>query len=226
MTPHGNHSLRSLRLGGGLGRDCLLVSRTVQLDSQAWEPAPEGAALAILGRCWQDQAGELRSFLARADITLLDPRRLSDQEVRRVLERQLAEPSGGLRLWRSKGPPPVWPNRTVPIETVVAEAIASRRAPQEQKRRTIELERYYHDDTPIQGAAFKVKLSDGSVREGTLDASGRATVEDVPDGSASVQFGPDARPWEPVDKEKNPDFKEAFTSADVDALIARTTGTP
>jgi type VI secretion system secreted protein VgrG len=90
--------------------------------------------------------------------------------------------------------------------------------------RTLELERRYHDDAPVQGAAFKVKLSDGSVREGKLDSTGRARVEDVPDGSASVQFGPDARPWQMVDQQKNPDFKKHLTVSDIDALIDQAMG--
>jgi hypothetical protein len=83
----------------------------------------------------------------------------------------------------------------------------------------IELDHRYHDDEPVHGAAFKVQLADGTVREGTLDNSGHAVIEDVPDGPASVQVGPDARPYALIDQDKSPTYKSTLTSTDIDALI-------
>jgi hypothetical protein len=91
--------------------------------------------------------------------------------------------------------------------------------------RTIELERRYHDDEPLQGAPFELQLSDGRTVTGKLDKFGRARVEGVSPGVAHVRFGPDERPWEPVDQRVSPAFRENFNEADVRALIARHRGT-
>jgi len=90
--------------------------------------------------------------------------------------------------------------------------------------RTIELERRYHDDDPLQGATYELILQDGRKINGRLDESGRAVIDGVPPGVAHVRFGPDSRPWERVDQRENPEFKPSFSEADADALITRYAG--
>nr|MBL0678467.1 type VI secretion system effector VgrG [Aeromonas dhakensis] len=51
--------------------------------------------------------------------------------------------------------------------------------------------KFYHLDSelmPLAGTPYKAVLSDGSVREGTLDGDGMALLEDVPAGTASVTY--------------------------------------
>ncbi|UUT58056.1 type VI secretion system effector VgrG [Aeromonas hydrophila] len=51
--------------------------------------------------------------------------------------------------------------------------------------------KFYHLDSelmPLAGTPYKAVLSDGSVREGTLDGEGMALLEDVPAGTASVTY--------------------------------------
>ncbi|MFJ1520288.1 DUF2345 domain-containing protein [Acinetobacter sp. ABJ_C1_1] len=53
------------------------------------------------------------------------------------------------------------------------------------------LEYLHSDGTPVKGADYEVLLSDGSVRKGKLDASGKAIVSGVPAGRAKIQYGED-----------------------------------
>ncbi|AHE49135.1 VgrG protein [Aeromonas hydrophila 4AK4] len=51
--------------------------------------------------------------------------------------------------------------------------------------------KFYHLDSelmPLAGTPYKAVLSDGSVREGTLDGEGMALLEEVPAGTASVTY--------------------------------------
>jgi len=80
----------------------------------------------------------------------------------------------------------------------------------------------YHDDEPVQGAKYIATLSDGSTRQGTLDAQGRMNLNDVPVGPVKVELGPDARSYARKDKTSNPDFKgEQLSEADIDSLIQK-----
>jgi hypothetical protein len=83
----------------------------------------------------------------------------------------------------------------------------------------LELEFLYHDDGPVYEAPFTLELNDGSKIEGKLDAAGKATVKNLTSLPKRVQFGPDQRPWKRKDEEKNPDYKEQFSSADAEALV-------
>jgi type VI secretion system secreted protein VgrG len=74
-------------------------------------------------------------------------------------------------------------------------------------------------DDPIQEADFTVRFSNGLEVSGKLNKQGKARLVGVPSGSAEVRYGPDARPFEPVKQEKNPDYREAMGEADLDALI-------
>ncbi|MBL8240463.1 MAG: hypothetical protein JNM66_23785 [Bryobacterales bacterium] len=74
---------------------------------------------------------------------------------------------------------------------------AAARKPAEA-RTWIELELTDDDDvTPIGGAAYKVTLPDGAVREGTLDGNGRARLEGIPAGVCTVEL-----PYEESECEK------------------------
>jgi type VI secretion system secreted protein VgrG len=80
----------------------------------------------------------------------------------------------------------------------------------------------YHDDEPVQGATYVATLSDGSKREGTLDAQGRLNLQDVPSGVVQVELGPDARAYSRKDQTQNPDYKGSqLSDSDINALIAK-----
>ena len=55
------------------------------------------------------------------------------------------------------------------------------------------------DGNPMAGEAYRLALPDGSTREGTLDAEGKAHIEDLPSGTCQVSFpNLDAADWEPA----------------------------
>ncbi|MDO7216958.1 type VI secretion system Vgr family protein [Acinetobacter nosocomialis] len=61
----------------------------------------------------------------------------------------------------------------------------------ETKTDDLLLEYLHSDGTPVKGADYEVLLSDGSIRKGKLDASGKAIVSGVPAGRAKIQYGED-----------------------------------
>lgn len=87
--------------------------------------------------------------------------------------------------------------------------------------RTLELDHRYHDDGPIDGAAFLVRFANGYEVSGKLDSQGRARLVAVPPGSAEVRYGPDSRPFQPVEQPPNPDYSPQMSEADVDGLFAK-----
>jgi type VI secretion system secreted protein VgrG len=87
--------------------------------------------------------------------------------------------------------------------------------------RTLKLDHRYHDDDPVQEATYSVKFSNGWEVSGRLDKNGQARLVGVPSGPVEVRYGPDSRPYQPVEQETNPDFRETTDDADIDALFAR-----
>jgi type VI secretion system VgrG family protein len=81
------------------------------------------------------------------------------------------------------------------------------------------IERLYHDDEPLVGAKFEALFADGSKRSGTLDGAGRATLDDVPPGTAEVAFGPMPGAYQRKDLTPTPNHKPAPNASDIDALI-------
>jgi len=86
---------------------------------------------------------------------------------------------------------------------------------------TLYLDHRYHDDQPLAGAEYIVKLSDGSERKGKLDGQGRAVIPEVPGGSAEVSFGPMPGAFERVDKTPMPNFDPAPSSQRIDELFSK-----
>jgi uncharacterized protein (DUF2345 family) len=89
----------------------------------------------------------------------------------------------------------------------------------ELKPNRMVIERRYHDDEPLVGAQFEALFADGSKRTGTLDGEGRATLDDVPPGTAEVSFGPMPGKYQRKDLTPTPNHKPAPTARDIDALI-------
>jgi type VI secretion system secreted protein VgrG len=89
----------------------------------------------------------------------------------------------------------------------------------ELKPNRMVIERRYHDDEPLVGAQFEALFADGSKRTGTLDGEGRATLDDVPSGTAEVSFGPMPGKYQRKDLTPTPNHKPAPNARDIDALI-------
>jgi hypothetical protein len=54
------------------------------------------------------------------------------------------------------------------------------------------------DGNPVPGAKYKLKITDGSVRDGSLDGEGRVRVSGIDPGSCTVWFPDfDAKEWRP-----------------------------
>lgn len=68
-----------------------------------------------------------------------------------------------------------------------------------EKRTWIEIELVDEEDKPIPGERYRIKLPDGSLREGTLDAGGLARVQGILPGTCQVSFPAlDEDAWSPV----------------------------
>lgn len=78
----------------------------------------------------------------------------------------------------------------------------------------IGIERLYADGSPVKGAPYKVKLSDGSIKRGLLDDAGQARIEGVERGAAEIEIGEDERDWTidtPDEHIPNPAFGKELT---------------
>jgi len=55
------------------------------------------------------------------------------------------------------------------------------------------------DDQPVAGALYRMKLTDGSIREGSFDSAGRARFTGIDPGTCEVCFPKiDAAEWHPA----------------------------
>ena len=86
---------------------------------------------------------------------------------------------------------------------------------------TIHLDHRYHDNEGLAGAAFVATFSDGQTRTGTLDGGGRATLANTPSPTASVAFGPAAKPFERKERKAMPNHDEQPSSSKLQSLVDR-----
>ncbi|MCU6499123.1 type VI secretion system tip protein VgrG [Rugamonas sp. A1-17] len=84
---------------------------------------------------------------------------------------------------------------------------------------TLYLDHRYHDDQPLAGADYFVKLADGTERKGKLDGQGRAVITGVKTGVAQVSFGPMPGAFQRVDKTPMPNYDARPSDAKIDSLI-------
>lgn len=84
---------------------------------------------------------------------------------------------------------------------------------------TLYLDHRYHDDQPLAGAEYFVKLGDGTERRGKLDGQGRAVITEVPGGAAQVSFGPMPGAFERVDKTPMPNHDPVPSDKKIDSLF-------
>ncbi len=86
---------------------------------------------------------------------------------------------------------------------------------------TLLLDHRYHDDEGLAGAEYIVKFSDGTERRGVLDSQGKALLEDVPYGAATVSFGPMPGTFERKDKAPNPDHDPNPADTKLSELVSK-----
>ncbi|WP_155616818.1 DUF2345 domain-containing protein, partial [Xanthomonas translucens] len=84
---------------------------------------------------------------------------------------------------------------------------------------TLSLDHRCHDDQGLAGADYVVILADGSKRQGTLDAQGRAEVANVPGGSAEVVFSPMPGLFGRKDMTPTPDHAANPADARLDGVV-------
>ncbi|MCT9123121.1 type VI secretion system Vgr family protein [Cupriavidus gilardii] len=86
---------------------------------------------------------------------------------------------------------------------------------------TLLLDHRYHDDEGLAGAEYLVKFSDGTERRGVLDSQGKALLEEVPYGPATVSFGPMPGAFERKDKVPNPDHDPNPADTKLSQLVSK-----
>ena len=63
----------------------------------------------------------------------------------------------------------------------------------------IEFRMLDEDGKPVEGVKYRVKLPDGSFKEGSLDGEGKARFEGIEPGSAEISFPEvDGAEWSPA----------------------------
>lgn len=83
----------------------------------------------------------------------------------------------------------------------------------------LELSYYYDDLQPVAGAPYKVTFASGAVMQGTLDAQGRATLLNPPDGAYVVEYGQDPRPFKPEDEPEDKSYIRADVQSQAKAQM-------
>ncbi len=186
----------------------------VLLQVNSWPWLRDELDLQVIPR---DEAAPLLDQLARAAQSTPDRQQAIQNAKPLLIDRIVPGTAGGLLLARRA---PGRSYREIP-EDVVAVATRKPAPTEEPPPLTIVLQRQYHDDGPIQGAEYVLTFPGGQVIKGTLDSAGKATVNDVPEESAEVVYGPDSRDYKPVDQPKNPAFKSSVSPAQADTTAEK-----
>lgn len=82
-----------------------------------------------------------------------------------------------------------------PGKVLEEEAAAAKRNKQKEKT-WVEVRLVNRKGQPVEGAKYRLKITDGSIREGTTDANGSARVPGIDPGMCEISFlDYDAREW-------------------------------
>ncbi|REL26564.1 hypothetical protein DXX93_08205 [Thalassotalea euphylliae] len=84
---------------------------------------------------------------------------------------------------------------------------------------TIDLAYHYQDGEPVKNAPYTLKLADGTEIKGALDDSGQATLDNMPTGQFSVQYGEDSRDYAPEDTTTPNPLYGKITPANAVAMV-------
>ena len=100
-----------------------------------------------------------------------------------------AADEGGVKSARRRAKPSAWASTLTP--STVSQS--------EKPKTFIKIELKDDIGDPVPGERYRIKLPDGSIREGSLDANGRASVDGIDPGTAQVSFPDiDANDWKPA----------------------------
>ncbi|MDE1999985.1 MAG: type VI secretion system tip protein VgrG, partial [Burkholderiales bacterium] len=87
------------------------------------------------------------------------------------------------------------------------------------------IEHHYHDGEALVGAPFEAVMTNGEIRRGTLNGTGEAVIDGVPEGAiAEVRFGPMPGPYTPKDQRPMPEYKPTPSESAIDALLQKYSG--
>jgi type VI secretion system secreted protein VgrG len=150
----------------------------------------------------------------------------------RWTEGAIEEGTTGKRLMQSQ---PVTLTGADSMAVVVPEFAVVSDVPLSAKT-TMDLFYHYPDLLGVSGASYKVVFGNGEVREGRLDANGKAHLQNVPVGKAQVYYGETSKtqtPELPVFGKQVSDLQvqqdleklgiQASSDADIDRALARLT---
>ncbi len=141
----------------------------------------------------KDQLGVMRDLV----LTHAAGGELEDSEVLNSLAGLLV--SGKVRLLKTQIPRSVAASGEVTAQKKKL-PVGATAAP--AKKSWIEIDLFDPQGKPIGGARYRLRLPDGSVEEGKLDACGHAEYYDINPGNCELTFPDfDAKEWEPVHKE-------------------------
>jgi hypothetical protein len=178
----------------GLGGGCLVVGGDEEAPGGSARVPASFAASAVsawLSSCPRtvEEIFEALGGERRSGLSIAEARHFRDQVERRVARAFLDGILVALRIElpvhmpvRKPRPPP---------EPVREPTVA-------KSRITIQL--VGEDGCPLRGECYRLILPDHSVREGTLDSAGTATLSDIPSGVCKVMFpNLDSEAWEPIE---------------------------
>ena len=91
-----------------------------------------------------------------------------------------------------------------------------------QLQRNVQVQ--YHDNEPVQGAAFHIDYADGRSYQGQLDAQGRADLSNAPDGGTNIRLHDDSRSFAVKAVQSSEHTKDQWSEADMHASMKQQQG--
>ena len=139
------------------------------------------------------------------------PGRMSDRQLREMVERRLEEGlrSGAIGIWSDKlaafgggshSPPPsgVVPEPTLKSEPKTAGEDEDKAPVTKSQKTWIEIRLVDQDNEPVGKRKFRLKLTDGTTKEGELDADGSVRVSGIDPGDCEFTLlDLDGKEWGP-----------------------------
>ncbi len=148
-----------------------------------------GGGITALRDALAEKRPSLVSFALSDEDTI---REVADLLVNGEIRIMVPPGSSGPVYWGVRQDPP-------PDETEVEKTQASSEVATEKIVSWIEIELVGEDGSPIPNERFSIRLPDGKLEEGTLDADGKTRFDDIPSGNCFVSFPDlDEDAWEAV----------------------------
>ena len=165
--------------------DTRLMVQLAQAYLQTNAGSVDASTLATVRRTMSRELGPARAQSMSTEA-------LVELVVSQVNQASAADMAGGAQNTVSESKPRTPLDDERAAQAARTEQVEKEKPEPEKTYITIELKD--RNGQPIAGEGYKIVLSDGSVHEGTLDADGKATVEDIDPGRARITFTADERP--------------------------------